>query len=50
MKCGKYDCGWCFDDTDKNNSADGACMFPELCELNNDTTEDIEEYEEVIKL
>ena len=34
MNCGKYDCGWCSDESDKNNSVDGACIFPEDCDLN----------------
>ena len=34
MRCNSYDCGWCYDESDNNNSVDGACMFPEQCELN----------------
>ena len=34
MNCGEYECGWCFDKSDKNNSVDGACMYPEDCDIN----------------
>ena len=44
MKCGKYDCGWCFDKSGKNNSADGACMFPEQCDLNMRSVEVFKQY------